>query len=104
VYDNGTEHDPQETRVVEYHLDHVAKTATMVWQYHHDPPIYTAFVGWVERLASGNTWVGFSLAGRVVEVDPTGNVVWESQLKVNDANGSAYRILPIASLYGYVAP
>jgi len=104
VYDNGTEHDPQETRVVEYHLDHVAKTATMVWQYHQDPPIYTAFVGWVERLASGNTWVGFSLAGRVVEVDPTGNVVLESQLKVNDANGSAYRILPIASLYGYVAP
>lgn len=104
VYDNGTEHDPQETRAVEYRLDHVAKTATMVWQYHHDPPIYTAFVGWVERLASGNTWVGFALAGRVVEVDPGGNVVWESQLKVNGANGSAYRILPITSLYGFAAP
>ena len=104
VYDNGTEHDPAETRAVEYRLDHVAKTATLVWEYHHDPPIYTAFVGWVERLASGNTWVGFSLQGRVVEVDPSGNVVWESQLKVNGANGSAYRLLPIASLYAYRAP
>ena len=104
VYDNGTEHDPQETRAVEYRLDHVAKTATMVWEYHHDPPIYTGFVGWVERLAGGNTWVGFSLAGRVVEVDPAGNVVWESQLTVNGANGSAYRILPITSLYGFATP
>lgn len=104
VYDNGTDHSPQETRVVEYKLDHEAKTATMVWQYHHDPPIYTAFVGWVERLANGNTWVGFSLAGRAVEVTPAGAVVWESQLKVNGANGSVYRLLPVASLYHYVAP
>jgi len=104
VYDNGTEHSPQETRVVEYKLDHLAKTATMVWQYHHDPAIYTAFVGWVERLANGNTWVGFSLAGRAVEVSPAGAVVWESQLKVNGSNAFVYRLLPVASLYHYVAP
>jgi arylsulfate sulfotransferase len=104
VYDNGTGHNPQDTRAVEYKLDHTAKTATMVWEYRHNPPIYTAFVGWVERLASGNTWVGFSLAGRAVEVDPTGNVVWESQLNVNGSNGSVYRLLPIASLYAFAAP
>lgn len=104
VYDNGTEHNPQETRVVEYKLDHEAQKATMVWEYHHDPAIYTPFVGWVERLANGNTWVGFSLAGRAVEVSPAGTVVWESQLKVNGANGSVYRLLPVASLYQYIAP
>ena len=104
VYDNGTDHSPQETRVVEYKLNHDAKTATMVWEYHHDPAIYTAFVGWVERLANGNTWVGFSIAGRAVEVSPAGAVVWESQLKINGSNGSVYRLLPVASLYHYVAP
>ena len=104
LYDNGTDHSPQETRAVEYKLDPVAKTATMVWEYHHTPAIYTAFVGWVERLANGNTWVGFSLAGRAVEVTPAGEVVWESQLKVNGADGSVYRLLPVASLYRYVAP
>ena len=104
VYDNGTDHSPQETRAVEYKLDHNAHTATMVWEYHHTPAIYTAFVGWVERLANGNTWVGFSLAGRAVEVSPTGSVVWESQLQLNGANGSVYRLLPVASLYRYVAP
>jgi hypothetical protein len=76
----------------------------MVWEYHHDEPIYTPFVGWVERLANGNTWVGFSLAGRAVEVNPTGVVVWEGQLRVNGANGSVYRLLPVASLYQYVTP
>jgi len=104
VYDNGTEHSPQETRAVEYKLDHVAKTATMVWEYRHSAPIYTPFVGWVERLLNGDTWVGFSLAGRAVEVSPTGDVVWESQLQVNGGNGSVYRLLPVASLYHYVAP
>jgi hypothetical protein len=58
----------------------------------------------VERLASGNTWVGLSLAGRSVEVDPAGRVVWEAQLSVNGADGSVYRLLPVASLYAFAAP
>lgn len=104
VYDNGTDHDPRETRAVEYRLDHAAKTATLVWEYRHDPPIYTGYLGWVERLANGNTWVAFALAGRVVEVDPSGKVVCETQLSVDGANGAVYRLLPIASLYSFVQP
>jgi len=30
-------------------------TATMVWEYRHDPPVFTPFVGTVQRLRSGNT-------------------------------------------------
>jgi hypothetical protein len=104
VYDNGTDHDSPETRAVEYHLDHAAKTATLVWEYRHDPPIYTGYLGWVERLSNGDTWVAFALAGRVVEVDPTGKVVWETQLSVNGADGAVYRLLPISSLYSFVQP
>jgi hypothetical protein len=104
VYDNGTDHDVRETRAVEYRLDHVAKTATLVWEYRHDPPIYTGYLGWVERLSNGNTWVACALAGRVVEVDPTGKVVWETQLSVNGADGAVYRLLPISSLYTFIAP
>lgn len=104
IYDNGTDHDTRETRAVEYRLDHVAKTATLVWQYHHDPPIYTGYLGWVERLANGDTWVAFALAGRIVEVDPAGNVVWEAQLSVNGGDGSVYRLIPISSLYAFAAP
>lgn len=99
VYDNGTDHDPQETRVAEYRLDAAAKTATLVWEYHHDPAIYTPFVGWVERLANGDTWIAYANVGRVVEVDPGGHVVWESQLHYYGANAPAYRIVPVATLY-----
>jgi Arylsulfotransferase (ASST) len=99
VYDNGTDHTPQETRVAEYRLDPAAKTATLVWQYRHSPAIWTQFVGWTERLPGGDTWVAFALAGRAVEVDPAGRTVWEAQLRVDDTDGSAYRIVPIPSLY-----
>jgi hypothetical protein len=104
VYDNGTGSNPQESRAVEYKLDHVNKTATMVWEYRHSPALYTAFVGWVDRLQNGSTWVAFALAGRVVEVNPAGTVTWEAQLNVNGANAFVYRLIPIASLYSYLAP
>ena len=104
VYDNGTGKDDQESRAVEYKLDPVAKTATMVWEYRHDPAIYTAFVGWTQRLSDGNTWVAFALNGRTVIVSPTGAVLWESQLKIDDKNGTVYRLVPIVSLYGYLNP
>lgn len=100
LYDNGTDVEPKESRAVEYELDHDAKTATLVWEYRHSPPLYTAFVGYVHRLANGNTWVAFSFGGRVVEVEPDGDVVWEGQLEVAGQNALAYRVVPIESLYG----
>jgi hypothetical protein len=99
LFDNGTEHSPLETRGVEYQLDHTAKTARMVWQYRHDPALYAGFVGWIERLANGNTWVAFAFLGRVVEADSNGKVVWEGQFRVGGADATAYRIVPIASVY-----
>jgi hypothetical protein len=103
LFDNGTDHDPQESRAVEYELDHSAKTARLVWEYRHDPPIYTQFVGWVQRFSSGNTYVAFALAGRAVEVNPSSQVVWEAQLMVNGSNATSYRLIPIASLYAYAS-
>jgi hypothetical protein len=99
LFDNGTDHSPSESRGVEYQLDHNAKTARMVWQYRHDPALFATYVGWIERLPNGDTWVAFSFFGRVVEADSKGQVVWEGQLRVNDADVEAYRIVPIASVY-----
>lgn len=104
LFDNGTGHVPAESRAVEYRLDPVAKTATMVWQYRHNPPLFAPVVGWVERLANGDTWVAFSYFSRVVQVDARDNVQWEAQLVVNGIEPASYRIVPIASLYGYVKP
>ncbi|MHB1224137.1 MAG: arylsulfotransferase family protein [Gemmatimonadaceae bacterium] len=105
VYDNGTRHSPPETRVVEYRLDGEARTATMVWEYRHTPPLYVPYTGSVQRLVSGNTVVGFSNRGLVTEVRPDGTVAWEGALMLDpDRPGDFYRAIKIASLYGFSPP
>jgi outer membrane protein assembly factor BamB len=104
LYDNGTRHQPSESRAVEYALDLDAKTATLVWEYRHDPPIYTPFVGAVQRLASGNTLVAFAQAGRAVEATPTRTTAWEADLRLDGKPAFVYRMVRIASLYRYETP
>jgi hypothetical protein len=104
LYDNGTRHSPPETRVVEYALDPVARTATLVWEFRHAPPIYTAYVGSAQRLASGNTAIGYGFAGHAAEVGPDGSVVWEADLRVDGQPSIVYRLVRIGSLYQYQEP
>jgi hypothetical protein len=107
IFDNGTRHTSAESRAVEYHLDLQAKTATLVWQYHHTPDIYTQFTGSVERLTNGNTVVGFPWMPTFVadEVTPSGDVVWEATLHPPlESTGAPYRFIKIASLYRYETP
>ncbi len=104
LYDNGNRHNPQESRAVEYALDTVAMTATQVWEFRHTPAIFTRGVGSVQRLASGNTVVGFGGAARVTEVDPAGNVVWEGELTIEGSPTPFYRGRRIRSLYEYQRP
>jgi outer membrane protein assembly factor BamB len=99
LFDNGLRHTPPQSRAVEYEIDTVAKTATLVWEYRHEPPIYTPFTGSVQRLAGGNTVVGFALTGIVTEVDPSGAVVWEGDMRIGALSAIVYRILKIDSLY-----
>jgi hypothetical protein len=86
---------------VEYALDTQNLTATLVWEYRHTPAIYTAIMGYVQRLQSGNTIVSFSQSGIINEVSPAGTRRWEGALKINGAAGSFYRARRIASLYQY---
>jgi hypothetical protein len=105
LYDNGTRHSPQQKLVVEYRLDPNAKSADMVWEYRHSPPLYVPYTGSVQRLKSGNTVIGFSNRGLVTEVDAKGAVVWEGTVMVNsDRPGDFYRAIKIASLYRYERP
>lgn len=99
VFDNGTRHFPQESRAVEYELDVPGRKARKVWEYRHDPPLYTPYTGSVQRLANGNTVVGFAFLGVVTEVNPDGKPVWEGRLLVSGAPVVTYRMKRIGSLY-----
>jgi len=100
VYDNGLRHTPPESRAVEYQLDLQARTATMVWQFRHVPPLFTPYAGSVHRYANGHTLIGFSTAGVMTEVDPGGMTVWEGR----PTTGYFYRVIRVPSLYRYERP
>jgi hypothetical protein len=105
VFDNGTRHATQASRAVEYQLDTDTHTATKVWDFTHAPPIYTSFTGSVQRLANGNTFIGWTFGKPLVasEVTSSGATVWEGTLTV-PTDQIPYRFTKIASLYEYVRP
>jgi hypothetical protein len=73
VFDNGLHRGS--SRVVE--IDPAA--GRIVWQYPGvgDPPFFSHSRGAVQRLANGNTLITESNRGRVFEIDPGGELVWE---------------------------
>lgn len=84
LLDNGWLNPLQQTRAVEYQLDHTNKTATKVWEYFHPNGVFAGTMGSVEVLPNGNRFVNF---GRkyITEVRPNGTVAWE--LEYLDGNG-----------------
>jgi len=79
VFDNGNHRQDGSgisySRVVEVN----PRTNEIVWQYKDDPPgdFYTSIMGCCQRLPNGNTVIGETDMGRVFEVTPDGEIVWE---------------------------
>lgn len=77
LFDDGNGHTPPQSRAVQYHLDMTKMTANLVWSAEDNPPFYTVFMGFTERLANGNTLITYGQALHVQEVDPSGTIVWD---------------------------
>jgi len=78
IYDNGSHsrHSPlPRSRVIE------VDTATneIVWQYEDNPPFnfFSAYISGARRLPNGNTLITEGQPGRIFQVTPDGQVVWE---------------------------
>ena len=81
LFDNGNYHSPSFSRAVEYTLDEVNHTVTLVWEYRNTPPIYAFAMGSVQRLENGNTFIGWGYTGTTLsEVTPGGQVALEMKL------------------------
>ncbi len=96
LYDNGNFHNPPYSRAVEYTLDTVAMTATLVWQYRDAPDVYADFMGASQRLPGGNTFIawGASTFGPITtltEVHPDGTKAFELTLTNQTTNYKGYR-------------
>jgi len=94
LFDNGNFHSPPFSRAVEYQLDEVNKTATLVWEYRNTPDTYGAFMGNVQRLSSGNTLVGWGATSpNVTEVRADGSKTLELTFDVGTWSYRAFRFL-----------
>jgi len=80
VYDNGVH------RFFSQDLDYYSRilevnptTNEIEWEYKADPPsdFYSLGMGSAQRLPNGNTFICESLPGRLFEITPDGEIVWE---------------------------
>jgi len=79
VYDNGVYHTPPFSRGVEYELDESNLTATLVWDYSHDPLIYANATGSNHRLPNNNSLICWGLTWPIAftEVNSNNEIQWE---------------------------
>lgn len=78
IFDNGSHRKDQamsSSRVIE--VD--PKTSEIVWEYHDTPPFnfFSPYISGARRLPNGNTLITEGSFGRIFQVTPDGEVVWE---------------------------
>ena len=60
VFDNhGTPENPAPSRGVEYRIDEVHRAVTQVWSYTPSSPVFATYLGNVQRLPDGNTFLSW---------------------------------------------
>lgn len=79
VYDNGTQRRAMGTLPFSRVIEIDPKTNETVWAYEDKPPFafYSPQVSGAQRLPGGNTLICEGLRGRMFQVTPDGEVVWE---------------------------
>ncbi|KPL24465.1 MAG: hypothetical protein AMJ75_03605 [Phycisphaerae bacterium SM1_79] len=102
MFDNGADAKDMErtySRAVEYDLDEINKTATMVWEFRHSPDILALSGGDCIRLANGNTIVRWGSAAKagdapaMTEADTNGQLVYEITPSQEDVTGGFKRFV-----------
>mgnify|MGYP001345103608 CR=1 FL=1 len=86
LFDNGNEHNPPISRVVEYQLNETEKTADLVWDFSHPEELLGLAMGSVQRLPNNNTlinWGTIHHRGAVItEVDYDKNIVLDIEYPI----------------------
>lgn len=106
LFDNGTAGARPYSRAIELVYDAEERTAEVVWEYRHDPDIFSATMGEADRMANGNTLVTFT--GRtatqptvLVEVDAAREVLWELETA---PKWTIYRSDRVPARFGHFLP
>jgi hypothetical protein len=81
IFDNGNLHNPPLSRAIEYVVDTLAMTATLVWEFQYDlSSQFSFYMGNAQRLPNDNThinWARGDVMPIATEVTPTGLKAFE---------------------------
>ena len=93
LFDNGNNHNPATSRAVEYEIDEINKTLTLIWEYLNPYGEVSLAMGSAQRLPNGNTLINWgniagASGGRIIEV--TYN--YEIALEIQFESQMAYKV------------
>ncbi len=100
VFDNhGSPQTPAASRGLEYKVDEANKTVTQVWEIPHAPPVFGMYMGNVQRLADGNTFLSWGAPSTakdyayvsITEVSPDDQTLFELSFDQPFASYRAFR-------------
>jgi hypothetical protein len=79
LFDNGRDRSDgtQFSRAVEYKLDLDAMTAEKVWEYRHNPDLFSSYCGSCQPFENGNRLIGWANHDYFTEVNSSGELVYE---------------------------
>ena len=79
LFDDGTYHPVNFSSFVEYNLDEVNKTATLINRYTHNKDVYTPTEGSSQELSNGDIFIswGHIYAPAVTEIHPDNSIAYE---------------------------
>jgi hypothetical protein len=81
LFDNGNEHQPPISRVVEYSVNEINKSINLVWEFYHPEQLLGLAMGSAQRLPNQNTLINWGIVNSngaiITEVDYDKNIVLE---------------------------
>ena len=79
LFDNGNYNGAEYSRGVEYEIDELNYTAKLVYEYRHNPDLYTPIMGNMQSLPNGNKIIGWGANQSCIltEYKPDGTPVYE---------------------------
>jgi hypothetical protein len=80
LFDNGNQHTPPHSRVVEYIVNETTKTVTLYGMWPGDTSEFSNAMGNIQRLPNGNSMIGWGTSAKLTEVLTNGTVGLEMLL------------------------
>lgn len=81
MFDNGNHREPRQwSRALELGIDPANEDAWVAWEYRENPDFFSASMSDANRLPNGNTLITDAWQGRILEVNPQAEKVWEGTI------------------------